>query len=444
MSGPDNQTTGRYLLRSGKTLISTPTGSGFSGLLPSSLNLPTDSPFAVLAPPADALPTTSSPPVPTPLADAFPSTSAPQVLTPPADAFLSTSPAFVLSPQSSNAVIDSDDGSDADSISSDSEMAGNTLVPSPFTGNQQEDILEFLKNFELWSTFRRMSGAQKLAALPLLLKNGAAVWFNTQSQATRESFIALRDALTLRYGPKATDAWKRAADLWSLKQLPHQSVDDFLTSVQQAAQKLDVDAGQTFLVALNGLRSNIRQHVLQHDLTTIEGLRKWGRLTELSQEDQSDTDHHIRHTVSELAAIREELKQLQITSVAAINSTRRRTPSPHHVTFVDQSPKPVLEPRLEPYATSTSRGYPPSAQSYPGHSENNRPHDSPSWRPRPPYRSQPLNSWRTTSKPTCGNCGGIHTSNNFCRARGVTCFRCSKRGHLQSVCRSTRGRYSQT
>src|SRR5678815_3923071 len=279
MSGPDNQTTGRYFLRSGKTLISTPTGSGFSGLLPSSLNLPTDSPFAVLAPPADA--------------------------------FTTTSPAFVLSPQSSNAVIGSDDDSDADSISSDSEMAGNTLVPSPFTGNQQEDILEFLKNFELWSTFRRMSGAQKLAALPLLLKNGAAVWFNTQSEATRQNFIALRDALTLRYGPKATDAWKRAADLWSLKQLPHQSVDDFLTSVQQAAQKLDVDAGQTFLVALNGLRSNIRQHVLQHDLTTIEGLRKWGRLTELSQEDQSDTDHHIRHTVSELAAIREELKQLQ-------------------------------------------------------------------------------------------------------------------------------------
>src|SRR5678815_1566259 len=112
MSGPDNQTTGRYFLRSGKTLISTPTGSRFSGLLPSSLNLPTDSPFAVLAPPADALTTTSTPPV----------------STPPADAFLSTSPAFVLSPQSSNAVIGSDDGSDADSISSDSEMAGNTSV----------------------------------------------------------------------------------------------------------------------------------------------------------------------------------------------------------------------------------------------------------------------------------------------------------------------------
>src|SRR5688572_33292681 len=47
MGGPDTQTTGRYFLRSGKTLISTPTGSGFSGLLPSSLNLPTDSPFTV-------------------------------------------------------------------------------------------------------------------------------------------------------------------------------------------------------------------------------------------------------------------------------------------------------------------------------------------------------------------------------------------------------------
>lgn len=50
-------------------------------------------------------------------------------------------------------------------------------------------------------------------------------------------------------------------------------------------QKLNVNGEQTFLVALNGLHSNIRQHVIQHDPTTIEDIQKWFRVTEVSQEE---------------------------------------------------------------------------------------------------------------------------------------------------------------
>jgi hypothetical protein len=46
----------------------------------------------------------------------------------------------------------------------------------------------------------------------------------------------------------------------------------------------------TFQVALHGLRPTIRQHVIQHDPSSIEGIRKWGRITEMSQIDQNDTE----------------------------------------------------------------------------------------------------------------------------------------------------------
>jgi hypothetical protein len=351
------------------------------------------------------------------------------------------------------------DDSDSDS-DFDSDMASNTLVPAPFTGKPQEDVLEFLTNYDLWSTFRAMTGAQKSAALPLLLKDGAALWFNTQSQNTRDSFTRLREALIQRYGPNPSDAWKRSAELWLIRQLPNQTVDDFLTTVQKAAQRLGVEADQTFLVALNGLRSNIRQHVIQHDITTIEDLQKWGRLTELSLDDSADAGEHMRQTVTELAAIREELQQLHLTNVAAVSSTHYRSSSPstRRVTFGPplDSRRVTFEPPLDshqvtldqPPESSTYSTSPRDFQSRPGTFQPPQQTYSPRYsQGRPWHRFQPSyrqTSWRSPAGSTCGNCGGTHGSTNFCRAKGVTCFQCGKRGHLRSVCRSTRGRFSQT
>lgn len=88
-------------------------------------------------------------------------------------------------------------------------------------------------------------------------------------------FAALKEALRDRYCRSITDAWKRAADVWHIKQLPQQSTDDFLTALQQSTQKLNVSAEQTFLEALKGLLFSIRQHLIEHDPITIKDMRKW-------------------------------------------------------------------------------------------------------------------------------------------------------------------------
>ena len=440
MSQPENRTSGRYFLRTGKNIPSAVTSTPIarsSVLLPSSPSGATfTTPVPILLPPTPLFRPLSPPPNVHPDAAADTSSSSPP----------SPSPDVA-----------------ADFSDSDTDMAGSSLVPSPFTGRQHEDVAEFLKNFELWATFRTMTEEAKLAALPLLLKDSAAVWYNTQTNDTRQDFAALKEVLKNRYGPSMTDAWKRAAELWQMKQLPQQSIDDFLTMTQQAAQKLDVTAEQTFMVALNGLRPNIRQHVVQHDPTTIDDLRKWGRLTEMSQEDHHDAERHLRETVQELAAVKDELKKLQLTNLSAINSTRQRSrsPTPHRVTF---SNPPVQQTRVDDYMTSSQRHHqPPQFDDYhqPTRHFNDyaSPQSSHQYQPQrqhhnqyPPssvtrhqeQRRQPT-TWRPMSNystPACGNVGVSMPLRGFVRAKGLTCYNCSKRGHLSSVCRAGRGQFN--
>jgi len=135
--------------------------------------------------------------------------------------------------------------------------SSNSLVPSPFTRRPTEDIHEFLKNFELWAMYRRLNDESSLSALPLLLKDGAAVWWNTQPDAIKAGMRALKATLTERYGIRRDEAWKCATALWKLQQQAHKSTDDFLMQVHQEAQRLAVPPNQTFQVALNGVHPTI-------------------------------------------------------------------------------------------------------------------------------------------------------------------------------------------
>src|SRR6218665_2915757 len=309
MSQPDNATSGKYFLRSGK--LSPPSSPpGHASLVDDTV----PKSFVIVAQPSPSarLDFTNS------------GTSA----------FSTSSPvAFSL-----NTTVDSD---------SESEMSSNsTLTPAAFTGRPSEDILEFLKNFELWTVFRRMADESKLGALPLFLKDSAAVWYNTQPRNVKGDLTELRHALIDRYGPSATYAWKRAADLWKMRQQSSQTTDDFITSIQQVAQKLDIPSEQTFMVALSGLRPNIRQHVIQHDPKSMEDIQKWGRVTEISQEDSTEAAQHLRDTVSELTILKDELKQLKLTSIASINtqSTRSRSPTLHRGSFANPPHNPPPRP----------------------------------------------------------------------------------------------------
>src|SRR6218665_2475265 len=211
MSRPDNPTSGKYFLRSGKS-STTPVRSTFIQPHQSLSDATFNSPGPIIC-------------APTPERQLH---------------FFPRAERSATSTSSSASSSAGDDDTDSSATTDDDDMAStsNSLVPAPFTGRPTEDIHEFLKNFELWTLYRRLSDESSLSALPLLLKDGAAVWWNTQPDTIRVDMRALKAALTERYGICRDEAWKCAAALWTLQQQPHQSTDDFLTHVNQEAQRI--------------------------------------------------------------------------------------------------------------------------------------------------------------------------------------------------------------
>lgn len=297
----------------------------------------------------------------------------------------------------------------------------NSLLPNPFHGKPEEDIHEFIKNFELWATFRRADRESRRAALPLLLKEGAAAWYHTQPSRIRDSIDDLKDALIERYGPQAAHAWKSTADLWLLKQSKGQSIDDYITSVVKAGQKVRVGEDQLYFIALNGLRPCIRQHVIQHEIHSLDDLRQWGRITELSLRDSALDESPFEATARELAEVKAEIQKLRINVVNP--SSRSTSPS------LDAAPQQRRVQFREDFRPSSS----------PTNSNQRR---FVFFRQGPNRTNQP--DWtREGTPPRCGNCGGKHTRNYSCPAREKTCYYCHRRGHLQSVCRAARSTRSQ-
>src|SRR6218665_1016070 len=431
MSRPDNPTSGKYFLRSGKS-TTTPVRSTFIQPYTSLSDATFNSPGPIICAPTPERQLQFSPRPDQSAASASSSSSSPS---------------------------SDDDHTNSSETTDDDDMASssNSLVPAPFTGRPTEDIHEFLKNFELWAMYRHLNDESSVSALPLLLKDGAAMWWNTQPDTIKADMRALKNALIERYGIRQDEAWKRAAALWKLQQQPHQSTDDFLTQVQQEAQRLAVPPDQSFQVALNGLRPTIRQHVLQHDLRNVADIQKWARITESSQEDPTDTERTLRV----LSAVKEELQKLQVNNLAALSAfqPRSRSPTPHRVTFADPpthpsvrqssaadvyGPPPLRHPSSDYQQRYRGNARTPTAQPRQPYANYNRTTSSSTYQ-RQPYPRHTDVVWRSPpsySHASCGHCGGKHGPQGHCRARGATCYYCGIRGHLQSVCRAARGRFN--
>src|SRR6218665_2038938 len=103
------------------------------------------------------------------------------------------------------------------------------------------------------------------------------------------------------------------------------------------------------MVVLSSFCTNIRQHVIQHYPKSIEDIQKWRRMTETSQKDTTEAAQHLWDTVSELTALKDELKQLKLNSIVAINTQRPRSrlPTPKRVSFANPPAQPATRP-VEP------------------------------------------------------------------------------------------------
>lgn len=315
-------------------------------------------------------------------------------------------------------------------------MAENlkSLGPDNFSGLAKEDLNKFLQTFELWATFRKYDEPTKVAALPLLLKESASIWYGTLRPAVKNDYNRLKAALLERYGPNQNQTWKNVADLWKMKQGEGQSCNDYISKIEQEANRLNCPPETTFMVAMNGLRPVIRQMVTIQNLSNLEHLKKLGRLVEESSQDAS---MDMQGTLTELRELAGQLKFMQIQAIQ---------PQQEHQTSTESaSSRPSNQPwfagnrgRFSQSAGFRGRAPRGHGQSWgqqttnPPWSTAGRGHGKPGFRGQHSSSTNPEWSNNQTRQRGYANYSGRPTFNNR------NCYACGLPGHIQSQCSNAR------
>lgn len=320
-------------------------------------------------------------------------------------------------------------------------VAAMDHLPGPgfFSGTAEESGQEWLQKFELWTQCKGFVDNLKMAALALHLKGAAATWHQVLPDVEKDTWTHTRSAFVARYGPNQLAGWQRASQLWSMQQMPGESVLDFIEKIQRAARDVNMAEEQQRFVIINGLRPSIRSHVLRQNPADMAALRQAARLAEQTDATSGTDDNSLA-----IRRIEQQLQQLTLQSIQ--QSTVHRESSYN---------------RREDEEDHPSRGRDRS---------NNQPSRSPSISRRPwpadddhtssrSYRRSPTPTMRRqvqfvddrqheTSfdrrgqrgnfQQNCASCGRNNHRRSECYFRNAVCTGCSKVGHVLRACRSAR------
>ncbi|XP_069133378.1 uncharacterized protein [Argopecten irradians] len=198
-------------------------------------------------------------------------------------------------------------------------MANNSNIEltliQPFTGDSSDDAKLWITRFQLFVKTKGFNQHKAKTVLPLFLKDGALRWYMSLPDTITEDYETLTNAFLQRYGPDDNTKWQRTAQLYQTKQTSGQSVEDFITMLTGKGQDVGLSEDQIQQVVINGLKPNIRQFVLQNNPQTIDELRRWAKLGELTVSDENQQHQEV------VAAIARLEDQLQALSVQATQTT---------------------------------------------------------------------------------------------------------------------------
>ena len=114
-------------------------------------------------------------------------------------------------------------------------MASIALLPPKFQGLMSENGEAWLNDFQHYAVYKKLDDAGKLGLVPLLFKDGARYWFDALNDQSKDTFEHLATAFRNEFKRDESIKWRDSADVWAVTQLPSQTVEDFVTKVQQKA-----------------------------------------------------------------------------------------------------------------------------------------------------------------------------------------------------------------
>jgi len=159
--------------------------------------------------------------------------------------------------------------SDSESESEMAESQTNSLFSPPkFRGLITENAKDWIRQFENYCQYKDYNEAKKMALFKVLLTDSAAVWYDSLTNASTNTWVNLKVAFETRtYNPPEVMKYRHANDLFNTKQ-GETSVDDFCARMQRLAKEVEADENMLRFAVINGLRPEIRNHVTRTQPTT--------------------------------------------------------------------------------------------------------------------------------------------------------------------------------
>ena len=300
-------------------------------------------------------------------------------------------------------------------------------APPVFHGRSTDDALSFLQYVERYAAFKQMNDTEKLQFITILLRDTASDFYEALPNTDRESWDRFKPAFLSRFGRSEAVRWRDTSDLYTMSQLIDESAEDFIARVMKKAKYVpNIDESLLRSAVIQGLRPQIRSHVLQANIHNMADLLQAARVADVATTSSDPTfqqllteirvsnEQHAKHNAAfELLSSR--LNNLHVSSADTNNTSRSRSSSPRRVRF-DTPERP-----------------PPS----PGYNYRRSDKD------RPPRRY-----YDNANRNNCNYCGMIHRGNR-CPAADAQCLYCGRVGHFRAVCRQAlrsqnqRGRISR-
>ncbi|KAL9958978.1 hypothetical protein ACROYT_G036058 [Oculina patagonica] len=215
---------------------------------------------------------------------------------------------------------------------------GNNSVPMPtFSGDADEDVNEFLVNFNRTSAFYNFTPEKKAEALPLFLTGNASIWFNTTPELQDRSFDVLSKALKKQFHSDS-DIWLLRQQLHETKQLATESVSNFAAKIRRLCQRINLPRPERVNYFIQGLRPHIKNYVLLQRPDTFEVAEMHAKHKEaLPEQETTDRTDEILRSLAELQKSADDKLTPSVAAFGNYQSSTSQGEFFNHDTFPDKS-----------------------------------------------------------------------------------------------------------
>jgi len=313
------------------------------------------------------------------------------------------------------------------------------LLPNVFAGKVDDDAGEWIRHFDKYCVYRNNNEQKSLALFKVLLTGTAAVWLESLPATSTDTMEHLKEAFQDRFLSPQILKYKSAKEIFSRRQGPTETVDEFYVGVRKLARTINASDDMVIYALLSGFRGPIANYVTQNRPETIEQVLEFARMAELTIPLSSSADNQLADQLNNVKSeMREFAAKLDRMTNTAVYTKGAQCPVGEQRSF---------PPRRVPLATDAP------------HIPSQRSSNNSSWQrsdaaqyngnrgfwPRNNFTqklaqmsSRGINGDQQQQKfSACGRCGEQqHSDGSQCPARNRTCRLCFGRNHLAKACRT--------